>query len=204
MNVYDFDDTIYKGQSWIDFYLYCQSRSTNYALVWLRAFKLFFFGMIKYRLGFTKFNIDNRLCNLIRLLPNLDELVDEFWDKNMDKIESWYMERYKNNETINDVIISVSPDFLLKNICKRLNVGTLICTNVDLNSGSLIGTNLEKNKAIGVFCADDEKTRRFKKMFPNEKIESFYTDSYHDQTLIDISKHAYIKDKRMNRFKKIK
>ena len=48
-------------------------------------------------------------------IPDIDEDLKSFWDKNGYKIKKWY----KNQKRENDVIISASPEFLLYEICKN-------------------------------------------------------------------------------------
>lgn len=205
IDVWDFDGTIYNGQSWIDFYLFIQNKGTSFPLMWERAFKLFFMGMIPYRLGHEEFKKDNKLCSLVTLVPDIAELAEMFWESHMHKIDPEYLERVENGETINDIIATVSPDFQMKYISKKLKVKDLICTKVDLNTGSLIGSPSEKNdnKIVGAFCAGEEKLIRIREKY-DEPIRNVYTDSYHDGPLIDAAKNAFKKDKKTGIFIKVK
>ena len=47
-------------------------------------------------------------------------------------------------------------------------------------------------KYEGINCHGKEKVRRFYEMFPNGKIDDFYSDSYSDSPLAEISKKAFL------------
>jgi len=205
-NVYDFDGTIYPSQSCVDFYFYCLNKNSNIFMYLITGAKLFFFGMIAHELGHKKFRINNKLCTFLRYLPNLDQLLTEFWKRNRGKIE-WYSEQRKET----DVIISISPRFLIEPACKILGVKNLICTEVDTKSYNIIGRGIDctKKRIVGPVCSGTEKATRFRMNFPDDSFANFYTDSYRDQPLIDLSENAFLRDKKETsvknpEFKKIK
>lgn len=178
MNVYDFDNTIYKGESTLDFFFFCQKRH---------------FSVIKYILPVIKTLILYKACKIttdelyllcekymkdfLTHIKNPKKYVKEFWDKNECKIKSFYLKQQKED----DVIISASCSILLEEICARLKIKHLICTTVDL----------ENNKIINM-CHGENKVNLFKKNFPNTEIDCFYTDSLNDLPMIKFSKKAYI------------
>ena len=82
-----------------------------------------------------------------------------------------------------DVIISASPEFLLKPICIRLGISNLMASVVDKRTGMYLGIN----------CHGEEKVRRFYKKF-NQEIDEFYSDSFSDAPLANIAKKAYLVD----------
>ena len=176
MNVYDFDGTIYKGDSTRDFYFYLLS---HYPKV-IKYLPNFIFSAFKYSLGIiskTKMK-ENLYRFLICFNDNeIDKIVSEFWLGHKYKINNWYYDKKKND----DVIISASPRFILSYICKEFNVH-LICSEVNKKNGDYIGIN----------CQGDEKVRRFYEEFPNGKIDEFYSDSKSDMPLAQIAKKAYM------------
>lgn len=200
-NVYDFDGTIYPSQSCVDFYFYCLNKNSNIFMYLITGAKLFFFGMIAHELGYKKFRVNNKLCTFLKYLPNLDQLLVEFWSKNKEKI-TWYLEQNKNT----DVIISVSPRFLIEPAIEILGVKNLICTEVNTNSCNIIGREIDLNKncIIGSVCSGAEKAIRFREKFPDDSIDNFYTDSYRDQPLIDLSENAYLRDKKGKKLQKVR
>lgn len=174
MNVYDFDKTIYNGDSTIDFYIYCLIRKP-YLIIYFPKQVL---GYIKYILkkqDKTKFKED--FYCFLNGLKDVDLTVKNFWGRNSKKIKEWYIKQKKAN----DVIISASPSFLLREICRRLHITNLICSDVDYN-----GHYTNKN------CYGEEKVRRFLTQFPNRKIDEFYSDSLSDLPLALLSKKSFL------------
>lgn len=178
MNVYDFDGTIYDGDSTIDFYLYCISKNPKVLksmIKQIKGFLLYFFKRI------DKTEMKQYFYSFLEQLDNVDVLLESFWDKNISKIKPWYM----NQKKVDDVIISASPKFLLEVVCKKLEIKNLIASKVDKENGKC----LEKN------CRGEEKVKLFKKMFENAEIDKFYSDSKSDLPLAKYSKEPYLVNK---------
>ena len=81
-----------------------------------------------------------------------------------------------------DVIISASPEFLLKPLEKLLNIEKVIASKVDINTGKLLSKN----------CYGKEKVKRFQKIYPNKVISSFYSDSLSDIPMARLAKNSYL------------
>ena len=127
MNVYDFDKTIYKGDSTLDFYFFCLRKKP----IIIKKFHKQIYSAILYKLGkITKTEFKENFYIFLNDLENIDNLLKEFWDNNQNKIKSFYLKQ-KNDD---DVIISASPTFLLEPICRRLNIKYLIASKVDKNT----------------------------------------------------------------------
>ena len=93
-----------------------------------------------------------------------------------------------------DIIISASPEFLLKPICDKLGV-TMLATKVDNKTGLFDGEN----------CHGQEKVRRLHEIYPGAEIDEFYSDLYCDTPLARLAKKAYIvKGERLTPWKKYK
>ena len=81
------------------------------------------------------------------------------------------------------VVCSASPDFILKPICKKLEVEYLVCTEVDGKSGKILSKT----------CKGKEKVIRL-----NEKLEGFtyaevYSDSEkHDLPILKLGEKAFL------------
>lgn len=178
MNAYDFDKTIYDGDSTADFYIYS-----------LKKHKKIFFLTPSLICAFIKFYIFKRGTKtmfkekMYRFLNycKIDTDVADFWDKHQHKIKDFYLKQQRTD----DVIISASPEFLLEPICKRLNINHLIASKVDNKSGKYSGIN----------CHGKEKVRRFYEVFENGEIEEFYSDSYSDTPLAELADKAFIVNK---------
>lgn len=174
INVYDFDKTIYDGDSTIDFYLYCLNR--NKTLIFMLPTQLY--GMLLYILKVKeKEYFKEKFFSFIKKI-NVEEYVVDFWKKNNKKIKNWYLE----NKQTTDVIISASPEFLLKGLEKELKIGRIIASVVDPKTGKFTSKN----------CYGKEKVKRFKTEYKNTKIKDFYSDSLSDLPMMELAKNGYI------------
>lgn len=173
MNVYDFDGTIYRGDSTIDFYLWSLIRHPIIIRYWGKQMT----GFVMYFL--KKYNKKKLKSCFFMFLRDIDvdkEVVD-FWDYNEKKIEQWYLDQQQDD----DVIISASPDFLLNEICRRLNIQKPVSTVVNTLTGQLESEN----------CRGNEKVKRYLELFPQESINEFYSDSLSDLPMAIYAKYAF-------------
>ena len=175
MNVYDFDKTIYDGDSTRDFYLFCLRRHKKI----LSTVPPFLFSAGKFYIfkKGTKTEFKEKMYRFLRYIDTDKDLID-FWDSNISKIKYWYLHQQKED----DVIISASPEFLLEPVCQKLGIKYLMASKVDRKTGTYSGIN----------CRDTEKVRRFYEVFPNGRIDNFYSDDYCDSPLAEISDKAFI------------
>lgn len=175
MNVYDFDNTIYDGDSTVDFYLFCLKRHP-YLLIHLPKQ---IWGAILYKLGrITKVCFKEIFFCFLRELNSINKEVSLFWDIRESRIKKWYYVQQKSD----DLIISASPFFLLKNICDRLQIKYLIASPVNAKTGEFEGDN----------CYGDEKVSQFLKAFPDSEIDEFYSDSVSDVPLAKLARKSYL------------
>lgn len=179
INGYDFDGTIYDGDSSVDFYLYCLKRKPTlikyiFGLIW---------GVLLYILKIKKKEyMKEKFFAIVKSIDNIDEYIEDFWNKKYKNIKSWYLKQKDKT----DVIISASPEFLLKPLEKKLNV-QVIATKVNKHTGKFESKN----------CHDYEKIERFNKEVKGKKLKAFYSDSKADKPIMNIAKEAYFvkKDK---------
>lgn len=175
VNVYDFDKTIYDGDCSVDFFKFCIKKK------WRIVFNIPKF-MIYYLCYFVKLknkvDLKEAYFSFLNKMDNIDLLIQEFWDKNEHKIKKFYMDRKHEK----DIIISASPEFLLRPICTKLKVKDLIASKIDKFSGTFIGEN----------CKGSEKVRRLTEKYPNLTIEEVYSDSKTDDPLFKIAKKGYL------------
>ena len=150
MNVYDFDKTIYYGDSTADFYLFCLKRHKKILTLapsLLGAFLKFYV----FKKG-TKTDFKEKMYRFLTYCDT-EKDVNDFWKEYIGNIKPFYLEQKKDD----DVIISASPEFLLKPVCKRLKIKKLMASKVDMHSGKYSGVN----------CHGKEKVKRFYEAFPN-------------------------------------
>ena len=175
MNVYDFDKTIYEGDSTADFYLFSLKRHKKIVTL---APSLF--GAVVRFYVFKKGSKTDFKQVMYRFLRfcDIDRDVSDFWEINQKKIKKYYLEQKKSD----DVIISASPEFLLEPIADKLGISALMASRVDKHTGIYDGVN----------CHGKEKVRRFYEKFPDGRIDEFYSDSYSDSPLAEIADKAYL------------
>lgn len=178
MNVYDFDKTIYDGDSTLDFYFY--SLKKDFKLI--RFLPLQVIGFLRYMFGLCpKLEFKEKFYSFLSGINDVDLFVHEFWNKNEGKIKPWYLK----NKRYDDLVISASPTFLLEPICSRLKIKHLIASEVNKFTGMCEGEN----------CYGKEKVIRLKALFNHELIEEFYSDSLSDEPLSLLAKKRYIVSK---------
>ncbi len=176
MNVYDFDGTIYDGDSTVDFLIYMYIKHPGLMIPRLPGQCLAALG---YKLGrIPKERMKECFFSFLSKIPDTQTAVSDFWDKKEGRIKGWY----KRQQREDDVIISASPEFLLKEICKRQGIRHLIATRMDENTGKITGKN----------CRGEEKPVRFREVFPEEEIEGFYSDHPSDCYMAEMAREAYL------------
>lgn len=188
IDVYDFDGTIYKDDSTIDFYLYCIKH--NFHLIKYLPIQFLYF--IKYKLHIVeKENFKEKFFLFLNGIKDIDIIIDKFWQENEHKIYTSLLKKSTNPI----YIISASPEFLLKDICKKVGAEKVIATNVDKHTGKFKSKN----------CYGREKIERLNYELNNEYIvENFYSDSLSDSYLADISISSYlVKKGKVKKWKKI-
>ncbi|KAB8287536.1 haloacid dehalogenase [Bifidobacterium ramosum] len=201
MRVFDFDGTIYDGESLFDLYLF----SARYDPTVFRHIAPVLRYAVKYKLGKAtleqmehgvgkiarKYLRDlNASPTVSRLADNdgtkadgdgrpsdgLDALVTAFWDRNMRRIKPWYQPQP------DDVIITASFDVTVGEACRRLGVRHLIASTIDPDTMEVTYLNFNTNKP-----------KRFRELFGSDAtIDEFYTDSRFDQPMIDLARHAFM------------
>ena len=178
MNSYDFDKTIFNPDSSVLFAVYS---AIHHPICYLRAFPKLFCNIIKYLAKKIDFKeLKESSFGFLMHLKDIDADVNRFWDKRFCRIESWYLKQKKDD----DIIISASPEFLLKPVAEKLGV-RLIATRMDKHTGKITGLN----------CHDEEKVRRLHELYPDAEVENFYSDSLADTPMAMLAKKAFIVNK---------
>ncbi|MBE6688538.1 MAG: HAD family hydrolase [Ruminococcaceae bacterium] len=187
MRVFDFDNTIYDGESVIDFYIFSikyNPRVIKYAFI-------VFYNALKYKLGKTTMESLEKVISryaegYLTSLPDINSIVKAFWDKNMKKIKPWYKPQS------DDVILTASFNVTMDEAFRRLGLEKSVCSVFDMDTMKTVYLNFSDNKPA-----------RFRQLFgENVFPDEFYTDSEFDTPMIDISKSAYVVKK--NKITRIK
>ena len=102
INAYDFDETIYDGDSSVDFYLYCLKRKPS--IIIMAPIQIY--GALLYFLKIkNKDFMKERIFSFLKMIKNIDDYIEDFWIKHEKNIKEWYLKQKKKT----DVIISASP-----------------------------------------------------------------------------------------------
>lgn len=176
INLYDFDETIYDGDSSVDFFKYCMKKN-----------KSIYFNLPKMGGAFllyalhiwSKTRMKETIFSFVKKVDDIDSYVEDFWKTHKDNIKEFYMKKDHSK----DIIISASPEFLLKPISEYLKVMDMMASPVDKKTGKFNGLN----------CHDVEKVRRLNEKYKDYEVEETYSDSLKsDEPILRLAKKAYI------------
>jgi len=189
VNVYDFDNTLYDGETLVDFILYYVRRDIK---IWKYIPKLI---IIAFKDAFHLFSVEEAIeayasfleGYYVKKTDGFAKAVVDFWNKNEKKIKPWY----NNVRKESDIVVSGTTDFILEEIMKRMGIGNYVGSSIDKYTGKF--TRL---------CFLENKVKIFNELYPDCHIENFYTDSMNDKPMMDIADHVYLVKK--NRITKIK
>ena len=170
MNVYDFDKTIYDGDSTVHFYFYCIKRHPR---ILLRLPALLWYALLFMFKIYTKTQFKEKFYLFLKDVPDVDKEVASFWETHEKNIKGFQKK--------GGLVISASPEFLLAPICQKLKMN-LIASRVDKHTGKYTGEN----------CWGEEKVHRFTEIYGDTEIAEFYSDSFSDSPLADLAKSAFM------------
>lgn len=179
MNVYDFDNTIYDGESIVDFFLFCLKKD----LKLIRYLPRIIFILIKYKLNLVKIETITSFVEKFSYnffednKTDYNKLAIEFWKKNSKKLKQEFLENLKSD----DLIITGCPNFLIKHIKDKLKAKNIICTIFNLET-----------KKLEFLCFGKNKVKIYKEKYGNKKINKFYTDSLADIPFMELSNEVYL------------
>ncbi|MBR5782657.1 MAG: HAD-IB family phosphatase [Clostridia bacterium] len=161
---YDFDETIYNGDSTRDFVFYCLKRQPSL----VRFVPRWGWNALLWKVFRTKSKTQfkEKLYSFFTGIKDIDAFVADFWQVHFKNIKPWYYEQQRED----DIIISASPEFLLRPAIDRLGIRYFLASRVDKKTGKYTGEN----------CWGEEKVCRFRQLLPEAEIESFYSDSRSD------------------------
>jgi len=183
MNVYDFDKTIYNGDSTVDFIYFCirkYPKSLRHLPIIIKAYLKYLFHLC------DKTQMKEEFFGIFKYFDAQKE-IKLFWDSHLNKIFDWYLAQQKED----DLIISASPLFDIEEAMQRLNIKHFLASEVDPQTGKYTGLN----------CHGEQKVKRFKEVYGTKKIAEFYSDSYSDTPLAELAEEAYLVKKNGERVK---
>ena len=193
--VYDFDKTVYGGETGTDFLIFYLKKKPikilSFGFKFMKDFWLFLIKKIELK------ELKGRYFAFLsdESIENVDLLVEEFWSRNKKLVYEWVpSEIIENKKEVNFVIvISASPLFLIDKFSKEL--GFTHAFGTILETGFKDGEKVYLPKISGENCKNVEKVkvldRWAQKQGINYKIIKFYSDSIMDKPLFDIAEKKY-------------
>ncbi len=175
-DLYDFDGTIYDGDSGVDLVLFAIRKKPIVILYLLKSVKMVVLYLLKLR---TKEEVKSKLFSFLQEFPDTDEFVREFWQCHEKKIKQFWKKKKTHRR---DIIISASGYFWLKPFADKYNVKDLFATDINPKTGEVSGNN----------CHGEEKVKLFYDKYPNAEIKKMYTDSINDLPLIEEAKEGFL------------
>ena len=175
MNVYDFDNTILKGDSTARFFAWCYIRMPS---LWPTIPGQICNGVLFLLGRREKQDFKERMLSFLSRIPDVDAVLDDFWQKNFRRVKKFYLEGRRPD----DVVISASPEFIIEPACRRLGVKCVMGSPVNKKDGKFMGLN----------CHGAEKVRRFRREYPDGRIDEFYSDSVSDTPLAELAERAFM------------
>ena len=177
--VYDFDKTIYNGETSTDFMLFFLKRNPKYIM---RLYNVLY-SLFYYKKDLKKSKeIFFRILNGVNI-EFLKEEINEFWKVKKDKIFSWVYDEILENKKVADelILISATPSIFLEKISKELGFDKLLATEFE-NTNKLFDSKIK-----GANCKGKEKVNRLNEYIDNYTILKFYSDSMSDKPLFDLA-----------------
>lgn len=174
MDVYDFDKTLYRGDSTADFTLHClwYYQRTLTTLPGTAA------AVIRWKRGqITKTDFKDALYRYLPFVPDIAAEVARFWSSHEARIGG------PCDPQPGDLVISASPEFLLRDVCARRG-WQLLASPVDPQTGRVMGPN----------CSGEEKVRRFREAYPEASVGRFFSDSRNDTPMARLADQAFFVD----------
>ena len=175
IDIYDFDHTIYDGDSSLDFYFFSVRQKPS-ILKYLPS-QLFHTGLFALSLE-PRTSFKANFFKFLKAINDIESHVERFWDVHYKNIKPWY----RDSDHSHDVIISASPDFLLEVIQKRLKVHSLIATKTSAATGIIEGKN----------CRGQEKVIRLNQIFEGPTVRKVYSDSMSDKPILSLAEEPYV------------
>ena len=178
MNVYDFDNTLYDGESGIDMFFLLLKRKPSL----IRFGPVIAVGMLQYKRH--QLTLDDVLRKYAKVVEVFIDTVHDvmgdskaFWDKKAHKFHSYYEELQQPG----DLVISANPEQSLAEACGRLGIKRWIGTVANMET-----------KTLDFICYGENKAKAFLERYPDDHIDCFYTDSMNDKPLMDLAAHVFL------------
>ena len=190
--VYDFDKTIYSGESGTNFFTYYLKKyplkAILFGLTYLKEVLLYLIKITDLK------RLKERFFIFLESHSNeeIEKIVDGFWKEYGKKMYSWTQEELRENKKEADMVIvtSATPLFLLERLIPEMGYDMVFGTEFKGDGKEKFAAEIkgENNKGM-------EKVRKLDKWAKENNIEyeiiKFYSDSLADKPLYDIAEKKY-------------
>ena len=179
IDVYDFDGTIYDGDSTMDFYFYCLRKKPGIARHLPAA------ALAALRLALKKTDLTGFKSVFFRFVQDIDvdAMAESFWQTEaaQSKLGKWFDSSPRD---LPFIIASASPEFELAPIAKKLGASALIATKADPKTGIIAGKNNKSHVKIA----------RIRALFGEDvSVRAMYTDDLKaDGPLVAWAREGYL------------
>lgn len=209
VRVFDFDGTIYDGESLFDLYMF----SARYDPRVFRYIAPVAYYGLRYKFGRATLaqmesgvgDVATKYLDRLSHSRRLERLLggnmlesnavgggaingDSAGSNNLEALVNAFWDRRMNcikswyQPREDDVIITASFNVTVGEACRRLGLLNLIASEVDMADHRVTYLNFGANKP-----------RKFREIYGvNARIDEFYTDSKFDQPMIDMAEHAFM------------
>lgn len=145
-NVFDFDGTIYDGDSSIDFFLFALKKKKR--LIFHIPIIIFYYILLCFH-RIKKEKMKEIYFSFLKKFTIKDHLVEEFWITHNHKLKPELIKLVKEEKSC---IITASPEFLVAYPFAKSKI-KVIGTDINQKNGRVTGKN----------CESKEKIKRLKK-----------------------------------------
>ncbi len=177
VDIYDFDKTAIPYDSALHYWFWSMTHRP-WTLI-LLPFQLFWGTLMLLKI--IPVPVFKKIAFNFVSLINTQKSVKAYWDKHEKDIYDFFKPENRNPDR-KTVIISASPDFLIKEIAQRMKVDYCIASPHSEKTGHLIGT----------LCRRDKKVQLFRETLPDAEVEDVYSDSLkHDKYIFALGKRCF-------------
>lgn len=162
--VYKFNKIIYQGNIDKDFYFFCCKKNKRLYLYFFQHMFFYILSLISLK---AEMYYKKTYYTYLKRIKDINLIVDEFAIKNKKKIKAWYNNQYNKN----NLIVSNSPDFIVKPFLKE---------------EKLIAPSLNKDFELDLISYND-KIKNIQ-----EEYDEYFCNSYSEIMQIN-AKYKYIK-----------
>ena len=190
LSVYDFDGTVYDGDSFVDFWWFT-IKEKPLGLIFL-PYQLSAM-MLYYAKLLSPQKLKEKLLLQILLFDRdkLDTHVNAFWRSHIVNINPWVRDglRKDREDGLRVILISASPSFILHSISETLGFDTLIATDFCVINGR------QTHRLASPNCKGAEKVVRLQNWADSASatftVEKVYSDSQSDLPLYELASQKF-------------